>query len=78
MRFVVMLEPDHDADGFNVSVPALPGCFTQSDTVDEGLIRARDAIATYLDGESESRLRAAGVQPEVVIEVVDVAAVISA
>lgn len=72
MRFVVVLEPDDDVGGFNVSVPALPGCFTQGQTVADCLVRARDAIATYLDDQTEESLRAAGVDPEVVVEVVAV------
>lgn len=72
MRFVVVLEPDDEAGGFNVRVPALPGCFTQGDTVEQSLERARDAIATYLAGESSETLRAAGVDPAVLVEVVEV------
>ena len=78
MRFVVVLEPDEQAGGYNVTVPALPGCFTQGDTVDQSLERAKDAIATYLDDETPESLRAAGVDPTVRIEVVEVAAPFSA
>jgi predicted RNase H-like HicB family nuclease len=72
MRFVVVLSPDQEADGYNVSVPALPGCFTQAETVEEGLDRARDAIATYLEGETPASLRAAGVDPSLIIDTVEV------
>ena len=72
MRFVVVLEPDDDVGGFNVSVPALPGCFTQGETVEESLERAKDAIAVYLEGESVESLQAAGVDPTLLIEVVEV------
>lgn len=72
MRFVVVLEPDHEVGGFTVVVPALPGCFTQGDTVEECLARAQDAIATYLEGETPESLRAAGVDPDLIVEVVDV------
>ncbi len=78
MRFVVVLGPDHDAGGFNVSVPALAGCFTQADTVEESRIRATDAIMAYLDGETEASLRAAGVDPNLIVEVVEVETVIPA
>jgi antitoxin HicB len=78
MRFVVVLEPDEQAGGYNVTVPALPGCFTQGDTVDQSLERAKDAIATYLDDELPESLRAAGVDPTVLIEVVEVATPLSA
>ena len=78
MRFVVVLEPDEQAGGYNVTVPALPGCFTQGDTVDQSLGRAKDAIATYLDDETPESLRSAGVDPTVRIEVVEVATPLSA
>jgi predicted RNase H-like HicB family nuclease len=49
MRFNVVLE-SADEGGFNVSVPALEGCFTQGETVDEALKNAREAILCYLEG----------------------------
>ena len=73
MRFVVVLEPDEQAGGYNVTVPALPGCFTQGETVDQSLERVKDAIATYLAEETRESLRAAGVDPTVLVEVVEVA-----
>jgi predicted RNase H-like HicB family nuclease len=78
MRFVVVLEPDPDAGGYNVTVPALPGCFTQGETVSESLDRSKDAIATYLQGETTESLRAAGVEPTTLVEVVEVESPLSA
>lgn len=72
MRFIVTLVKDLDVGGYNVSVPALPGCFAQGDTVEESLERAKDVIGTYLDGETTESLRAAGVDPELIVDVVDV------
>ena len=40
--------------GYNVSVPALPGCLTQGDTVEEALEMAKEAIELYLE-EIQSR-----------------------
>lgn len=51
----------HDEEGYSVSVPGLPGCWTQGATEEEALANARDAIREYLDarddllGESEIR-----------------------
>ena len=45
----VVLEPEPDASAWNVSVPALPGCFTYGATPAEALERAREAIAGYLE-----------------------------
>jgi len=36
MKFYVVLEPAKEG-GFNVSVPALDGCFTEGDTEEEAL-----------------------------------------
>jgi len=49
MKFVVMLEPAEEG-GFNVSVPALDGCFTQGETEEESLENAKEAILCYLEG----------------------------
>jgi predicted RNase H-like HicB family nuclease len=73
-----VLKPDEEAGGYNVSVPALPGCFTQADTVEESLDRARDAIATYLEGETRESLLAAGVDPGTIIDSVEVETAIPA
>jgi len=49
MKFYVVLEPAEEG-GFNVSVPALDGCFTEGDTEEEALRNAREAIVCYLEG----------------------------
>lgn len=36
--------------GFWAEVPALPGCFTQGETLDEVIAMARKAIEGYLEG----------------------------
>ncbi len=54
LTYTVLLEPDAESGGFSVSVPALPGCLTQGDTVDEALAMAREAIALYLHGEPDN------------------------
>jgi len=49
MKFIVLLEPAEEG-GFNVSVPALDGCFTQGESEKEALRNAREAILCYLEG----------------------------
>ena len=41
----------HQAEegGFWVNVPALPGCYSQGETVDEALVNVREAIGLYLE-----------------------------
>lgn len=48
-RYAVLLTPDLESGGYTVTVPALPGCFTHGETVEEALEMARDAIACYLE-----------------------------
>jgi predicted RNase H-like HicB family nuclease len=39
----------HDDEGYSVSCPALPGCWSQGSTEEEALANIRLAIAEYLD-----------------------------
>ena len=49
MNFNIILEPAEEG-GFNASVPALDGCFTQGDSEAEALSNAKEAIICYLEG----------------------------
>ncbi|MCK4763334.1 MAG: type II toxin-antitoxin system HicB family antitoxin [Candidatus Aminicenantes bacterium] len=49
MRFNIILEPAEEG-GYNVSVPALDGCFTQGDSEQEAIENAHEAIICYLEG----------------------------
>ena len=41
-----------EADGgYSMSVPALPGCFSQGDTFEKAAENIKEAIALYLEGE---------------------------
>ena len=48
LGYTVVLETDREG-GFVVSVPALPGCFTQGENRAEALKNAREAIAAYVE-----------------------------
>lgn len=48
MRYSVVLDPEEDGSAWNVTVPALPGCFTWGATVEEALAHAREAIAGHV------------------------------
>lgn len=41
--------------GYSVSVPALPGCFSQGDTFEGAVNNIKEAIELYLEGELEER-----------------------
>ena len=49
MLFKVILKPDPEDDGFNVSCPALPGCHSQGDTEEEAIENIKDAITGCLE-----------------------------
>lgn len=49
MKFNVILSPAEEG-GFDVTVPALDGCFTQGDTEQEAITNAKEAIICYLEG----------------------------
>ncbi|MGC2109113.1 MAG: type II toxin-antitoxin system HicB family antitoxin [Candidatus Korobacteraceae bacterium] len=47
-RFTVILEKE-DEGGYHVFCPTLPGCHTQSETVEEGISNIREAIQLYVE-----------------------------
>jgi len=62
-EFDVVVEQD-EAGYYVASVPALPGCHTQARSLDDLLVRVREAIEVYLEAEdvAEERLNFVGVQ----------------
>jgi predicted RNase H-like HicB family nuclease len=61
-EFNVVVERD-EAGWYVASVPALPGCHTQAQSLDELMSRIREAIEAYLEaGEAPSPLEFVGVQ----------------
>ena len=48
-EYTVVLEPDPEEGGYTVTVPALPGCVTEGDTLEEAIEMARDAIRGYIE-----------------------------
>ncbi len=47
MHYKVVLQ--HSDEGYSVSCPALPGCWSQGDTEEEALDNIKDAIQGYLE-----------------------------
>lgn len=61
-EFNVVVERD-EAGWYVASVPALPGCHTQAQSLDELMARIREAIEAYLEaGDGPSPLEFVGVQ----------------
>lgn len=53
MRYSVVLLPEPDVGGFSVFVPAIPGCVTQGETVEEALAMAAEAAGLLLEVMAE-------------------------
>ena len=51
MAFLVALFPSEE--GFAVSAPELPGCWSQGETEEEAMENIRDAIGEYLAAVAE-------------------------
>ncbi|HUT75401.1 MAG TPA: type II toxin-antitoxin system HicB family antitoxin [Armatimonadota bacterium] len=48
MVFKVVLKPSEEG-GYTALVPALPGCISEGETIDEAMRNAREAIELYLE-----------------------------
>ena len=47
LQYTAVFEPAEEG-GYVVSVPALPGCVTQGETLEEAQVMVKDAIELYL------------------------------
>jgi predicted RNase H-like HicB family nuclease len=65
MKYNILLH--HTDEGISVSVPGLPGCWSEGDTEAEALSNIQDAISEYL-AALEDRFRGAEVR-EVEVQV---------
>jgi len=52
MKYNIVLEPQEEG-GYTVYVPALPGCVSQGETVEEAMDNIKDAIIVYLESLRE-------------------------
>lgn len=52
MKLQVILEPSEEG-GYTVFVPALPGCISEGDNIDEALENITEAIELYLEPVEE-------------------------
>jgi len=54
-RFTVIFEKEEEG-GYHVFCPTLPGCHTQSQTIEDGVRDIREAIELYLESLVEDGL----------------------
>ena len=48
-HYTIILHPDVEEGGYTVTVPALLGCVTQGETLEEAIAMAKDAIRLHID-----------------------------
>jgi predicted RNase H-like HicB family nuclease len=53
MKLKVLIRPE-SVGGYSVSAPALPGCHSQGETLEEALENIREAAALWLDVAAET------------------------
>jgi len=63
LTFNAIFEPEED-NGYSVSVPALPGCFSQGDTFEEALENIKEAISLHLEEEPSEEISYLGQMAE--------------
>ena len=66
-RFTTVIHEDPEG-GFWAEVPALPGCYSQDETIDELMENVREAITGVLEVMKEQ-----GRRPEANIQILDIA-----
>lgn len=65
MKFTVVLEPEADG-GYSVVCPAIPGCASQGETLDQAIVNVREAILLCLETRREERLPPPVESPEII------------
>jgi predicted RNase H-like HicB family nuclease len=53
-KYNVIFQQEEDG-GYSVSVPSLPGCFSQGDTFEKALKNIKEAIELYLEGAENKK-----------------------
>ena len=72
MHFTVIFEREEESEGYHAYVPALRGCHSQGDTIDEAMSNIKEAIELYIE-----TLKAHGEeipQEDILVRTVEVAA----
>jgi len=64
VNFKVVLHPEEEG-GYSVEVPALPGCYSQGDNLEEALANIKEAIECYLDEPAPTTLASEAVVMEI-------------
>jgi antitoxin HicB len=70
--YTVLIAFDPETNVYTVKVPALPGCGTEGDSVEEALEMARDAIAGNLLARAEQGWEIPVEEPRFIVATVEV------
>lgn len=65
MKFTVVMEPEADG-GYSVVCPAIPGCVSQGDSLDEAIRNIREAIVLSLEVRREEEIPPPTETPEII------------
>ncbi|GAB3920261.1 type II toxin-antitoxin system HicB family antitoxin [Mucilaginibacter myungsuensis] len=52
LTYRILLKPEPEG-GYTVNVPALPGCITYGETLEEAKVNAKEAIELYIESLKE-------------------------
>jgi len=66
MHLRIVFEPS-DEGGYTVFVPALPGCISEGDTLQEARENIREAIALYLEPAEDATIPVGGLVEEIAV-----------
>lgn len=72
-KYKVVFEQESDG-GYSVHVPALPGCASQGDTLEEALANIREAMELYLWSLKDDGLPIPETDHEVLVRDVEIVA----
>lgn len=48
-QYTIILHPDTEQGVYGVTVPALPGCVTQGDRIEDAISLAKEAISLHIE-----------------------------
>ncbi len=66
MLMKVVFEPS-DEGGYTVYVPALPGCISEGNSLEDARVNIREAIELYLEPTDEPKLPEGGLVEEIAV-----------
>lgn len=70
MKFTVILEPEIDGS-YSVICPAIPGCASQGESLEEALANIREAILGCLEVRKEDGLSLPNETPEIIAQEIE-------